>query len=200
MRNKYCANTERQGNTMLRHKRIKTSFHNESLRTNSNQKRIERGRPKSQRANFRSERSKSQLKEDFEIIRSEMLDKQSNRIKQEDNLQKYAQKYQAEEEKLEKILSELQKKNHQLKQINSNKVRDIWKKHEREIEKYKNDYEYQLKECLKFRQEKDRIKRRIQEKEEAAENLKSQCNKVRINYESRMEGNFEFYNKNRCKG
>ena len=70
-----------QRQSYSKHHRNLTSINTMPLDTGNHSQITERGRPKSQRVQFRETRSKSQLKEEYEMMRSEMLDKESKRIR-----------------------------------------------------------------------------------------------------------------------
>ncbi|CAI2386979.1 unnamed protein product [Moneuplotes crassus] len=147
----------------------------------------QRGRPRSYRSDFKKCRSKSEIKKDFELMRSKLLDKESERITLEQDFQRKNAQFKSKEEKLEEILAKLRGKIHELTKVNTEKVRDICKNHESELEKYKDGYQHQLEESMKFQNERERINRKAKEKEELAKQLEKECEETQANYESRMD-------------
>lgn len=87
----------------------------------------QRGRPRTQMAHIKQARLKSELKEEYEKLRSLALDQESARIKSEHTYKQTMSQYREKEKNLESILSQLKSKTKSLEQLNQKKINEMCK-------------------------------------------------------------------------
>lgn len=104
-------------------------------------------RIKSKRNTNKLSKSTTDLKAQYEKMRSEALDKESARLRVEREQQAQMAKFKTEEDKLETILHSLNSKTTMLKKINTQKVQDLTRRHEDEMEAIKYEYEQKVREA-----------------------------------------------------